>query len=348
MAGAADSFAGSFYDLTTSMSFCARSDAIEGQSHTKIGKEVYCLERLIRHYAWEDHLGRCAINLVDLGTGSGSKAARIIGALARASVRPVNFFPVDASQYCASFAILTALMTCENLTDEVLCDLFVTPSAACRESARSDLARLMAVQEPGAPTVSCGDLRVLSRGVTADFMRNTAKVMRTIRNSPASVEGVNIVALLGQTIGNYRSDERRAFLAELFSEINDDDILLIDAGLRPEEGQLGDLEERRRTLELSYFREAIAFMLHKADHSSSRFRVAYDQVQHRVNHWFERPDGSRQFLGYSYLFSRAEFLSALADVGFRVVTGVFSVDEPDLNPGTETMVVLARKPASEP
>src|SRR4051812_26929933 len=104
-----NSFAGSFYDLETSVSLCANSSAIEGEPQTKIGKELYCLRRLLGQYCWADNLECQAVNLIDLGTGSGTKAAWIIDALAQAGIRPISFLPVDLSPYCASFAILTVL-----------------------------------------------------------------------------------------------------------------------------------------------------------------------------------------------------------------------------------------------
>lgn len=195
--------------------------------------------------------------------------------------------------------------------------------------------------------VSFGDLTVLSRGVSANFMRDTPGVMRMIRNSPAYVDGVNVFALLGQTIGNYSPTERHSFFTELFSKMNGGDILLVDAGVRPEEGESADLDERLRNLELAYFREAGKFMQHKADHRSSRFRVAYDQSLHQMSHWFKRPDGLTQFLGYSYLFTCGELIGSLIDVGYRVTRSVFSLDEAGLHPGPECMVVFAEKPASK-
>jgi len=340
-----------FYDLATSMSFCASSTAMSGDPSTKTGREVYCLERLLRQCTWGERVSEQPLNLIDLGSGSGQKALRILDSIVADVARLISYVPIDTSRYSASFAILTVLDARQSLTDDAVTELFDSPpelpgseSPQPLQSDCSNLARRMAEHPPGASTVTRQYLTVPSRGVSVDFIADVSDVARLVRTNPAYVEGVNVYALLGQTLGNYSPADRHRFLTQLCSSMDKGDVLLIDAGLRPEDGGAGDLDERPHNLEAAYAREAWAFMRHKADDWSSRFRVAYEPRLHRIDHWFERPDGSAQILGYSYLFARSEVLRLLEGAGYRVVRTVSSLEEAGLHPGPECMVIMAQRP----
>lgn len=340
----------SFYDLATSMSFCANSAAMSGDPNTKTGREVYCLEQVLRQCAWKARVSGRPLKLIDLGSGSGQKALRILDSAVSDVVRPISYFPIDASRYCAAFAILTVLKAYHGLTDDALRGLFGSspefPGGECPRPLHSDLhklARRMVEHQPQVSTVTHQHLMVPSRGLNADFIADVSDVVRMVRTSPAYVEGVSVYALLGQTLGNNPPADRQRFLTQLCSAMSECDILLIDAGLRPEDGDTADLDDRRRNLEAAYAREAWSFMRHKADDHSSRFRVAYQPRLRRVDHWFERIDGSAQILGCSNLFARSEVMRMIEGAGYRAIHTVSSLEEAGLRPGPECMVVIAQK-----
>jgi len=340
----------SFYDLATSIRFCANSTAMSGDPNTKTGREVYCLEQVLRQPAWKAHVDGRPLNLIDLGSGSGQKALRILESAASDLVRPIGYFPVDASHYCAAFAILTVLNAYRGLTHDALRGLFSKspdfPGGVWPRPLDSDLHKLavrMVNHQPGVSTVVHEHLKVPSRGLSADFIADVSDVVRTVRTSPAYADGASVYALLGQTLGNNTPADRQRFLIQLRATMSEFDVLLIDAGLRPEDGDTAHLDERRRNLEAAYRREAWSFMRHKADDGSARFRVAYKPCLRRIDHWFERCDGSAQNLGCSNFFARSEVMSMLEGAGYRVIDTVSSLEETGLRPGPECMVVMARK-----
>ena len=75
-----ESFARTFYDLATSISFCAHTARMGGDPNTKTGREVYVLEHLLRSCVWK-RVSEQPLNLIDLGTGSGQKTLRIVDSL---------------------------------------------------------------------------------------------------------------------------------------------------------------------------------------------------------------------------------------------------------------------------
>jgi hypothetical protein len=337
----------SFYDLATSISFCVNSAAMSGDPNTKTGREVYCLERILRQCAWQAHVDGQPLNLIDLGSGSGHKALRILESAVADAVRPISYFPIDASHYCSAFAILTVLNAYQGLTDTALKGLLdSSPEFLDGEWPNSDLPSLatrMVEHQPRVSTVAHQHLTVPSRGLIADFIADVSGVVQMVRTSPAYAEGVSVYTLLGQTLGNNSSADRQRFLTQLCAAMSEFDILLIDAGLPPEDGDTADLDERWRNLEIAYAREAWFFMRHKADDRSSRFRVAYKPLLRRIDHWFERCDGSAQDLGCSNFFTRSEVMSMLEGAGYRAVHTVSSLEQAGLRPGPECMVVMARK-----
>jgi len=337
----------SFYDLATSVGFCANCAAMSGDPNTKTGREVYCLEQILRQRTWHAHVDGQSLNLIDLGSGSGHKALRILESAVVDAVRPVSYFPIDASHYCSAFAILTVLNAYQGLTDTALKGLFdCSTEFLSGEWANSDLPNLatrMVEHQPRVPTVAHQHLTVPSRGLTADFIADVSGVVQMVRSSPGYADGISVYALLGQTLGNNSPADRQRFLTQLCAAMSECDILLIDAGLHPDDGDTADLDERCRNLEAAYAREAWFFMRHKADDRFSRFRVAYKPRLRRVDHWFERRDGSAQDLGCSNFFTQPEVMSMLEDAGYRAVHTVSSLEQTGLRPGPECIVIMARK-----
>lgn len=347
----AETFAATFYDHETARRFCRNSAMEVGRSDGKTAREARCLSRLLRGAPWRGLVAGRAVDLVDLGAGSGSKAAMLVSALRACGASPLGYFPVDTSPYCIAFATVTMLAATASspgALDLALATLL--PFVGGERSALADVGIREAVAEqvllaqPSAPIVVTGDVRLPSEGIWGDFVHDIEGVWASVRASPACVGGTAVAALLGQTVGNHDSTARTALLERLFEVLREGDVILLDAGICPEAGGPALVAERTRSLERAYEVEALRFMGHKADSTSSRLRVAYDPVTQRVDHRFERADGTTQPLGYSQLFGLDVVPAELERIGFQThdVCTTFEVGNP--GPGTDCLVVLAQKP----
>lgn len=332
-------FVGSFYDLATSMRFCADSAASSNDPATKTGREVRCLEELLQRPEWRPATAERPLTVVDLGSGSGEKARRVLAALRDDGSSPLAYIPVDASPYCASFAITTVLQAFGGLdaaAQNTLVGRTTAYTAGPAPMAPAEVARCMTEHAAAISTVTRDGLTVATRGIGGDFVTDTAWVLDVAREHPARVDGGSIYLLLGQTFGNHRPADRDELLRRLRSAMAADDLLVVDAGIRPQDG------DSVASVEAAYRREARRFMLHKADDLASTFHVAYDPERHRIEHWFIRPDGSKQPLGFSTLFLGDGLDERLRRAGLAPLAAVRLSSLGGLGPGPDCTVVMAR------
>lgn len=325
----------------TAMAFCGVTKALVAKTGTKPEKEQRCLARML-----DRHLGAVcrgqAVTLVDLGTGDGEKMRLAIGKLRAAGAGSIRFVPVDTNPYITRYAILNILgggktawsrEEAERLLGPIDGD---TPGGGSTPLRLETLAQMATAPLADAGYTVGGTVAVPVSGLEIDFFQRLPDVVRESRRLG---RGLSVFCLLGNTLGNYPADQRDAFLATMFAEIDAGDLFMLGIGLRPTAG--ASYAEQVRTLEREYL-PGEAFMRPGADHPESIYRLRYDPASHSMIHGFERPDRSIQHMGYSHLFALDETLEAIARQGFEVVAHETCPDEPTTAP--QYLTILARKP----
>jgi hypothetical protein len=328
----------------TAMAFCRVTKALAAEIGTKPEKEQRCLARML-----DLHLGGLcrgqAVKLVDLGTGDGQKMLLTIGALRAAGARTIRFVPVDTNPYISRYAILNILGAGKPAWSlEEAERLFGPINGDTLAGGSTTLGLESLVQMAYAPVTNAeytvdDTVTVQVCGVEIDFFHRLPDVVRI---SKRLGRGLSLFCLLGNTFGNYPADQREAFLATMFAEIDAGDLFLLGIGLRPNPGS--SYVEQVRMLEREYL-PGEAFMRPGADHPESIYRLRFDPASHSMIHGFERPDQSMQHMGYSHLFAAEETLAAIARKGFEIVAHETYPEGPTAAP--QCLTILARKPWTE-
>jgi hypothetical protein len=328
----------------TAMAFCRVTKALAAESGTKPEKEQRCLARLLERHLGDVCRGQ-AVKLVDLGTGDGQKMMLTIGALRAAGAGPIRCVPVDTNPHISRYAILNILGAGKPAWSlEEAERLFGPLNGHTPTDGSTTLGLETLVQMAYAPVTPAeytvdGTVTVPMAGVELDFFRRMPEVVRISRGLG---RGLSLFCLLGNTFGNYPADQRDAFLATMFAEIEAGDLFLLGIGLRPNAGS--SYAEQVRMLGREYS-PGEAFMRPLADHPESIYRLRFDPASHSMIHGFERPDRSIQHMGYSHLFAAGETLEAIAHKGFEIVAHDTYPEGPSAAP--QYMTILARKPGAE-
>jgi len=325
------------------MAFCRVTKALLAESGTKPEKEQRCLARLLDRHLGDVCRGR-SIKLVDLGTGDGQKMLLTIGALRAAGAETIRYVPVDTNPYISRYAILNILGAGKPAWSRQEAERLLGPIEDERLADGSSGVGLESLVQIAADPVTYAEytvedtLTVPTSGVQIDFFQRLPDVVRI---SNMLGPGLSMFCLLGNTLGNYPADQRAAFVASMFAEIDAGDLFLLGIGLRPN----GDAPyaEQIRMLEREYS-PGEAFMRPGADHPESIYRLRFDPASHSMIHGFERPDRSMQHMGYSHLFAAGETLEAITRQGFEIVAHDTYPDGPTVAP--KYLTILARKPGT--
>lgn len=326
----------------TAMAFCRVTKALAAQIGTKPEKEQRCLARLLDRYLGDVCRGQ-AVTLVDLGTGDGQKMLLTIDALRAAGAGTIRFVPVDTNPYISRYAILNILGAGKPAWSLAEAERLFGPingrAGGSTTLGLETLAQMAYAPVTDAEYTVAGTVTVPVSGVEIDFFQRLPDVVRC---SKRLGRGLSLFCLLGNTFGNYPADQRDAFLATMFAEIDAGDLFLLGIGLRPNAG--ASYAEQVRMLECEYL-PGEAFMRPAADHPESIYRLRFDPASHSMIHGFERPDRSMQHMGYSHLFAAEETLAAIARKGFELVAHETYPEGPAAAP--QYLTILARKPRTK-
>ncbi len=302
------------------MAFCRLTEQLSTQPGTKMEKELRCLERALQADL-RAVVADSNVNLIDLGTGDGQKMCLLVDALQAAGVRTVRYVPVDKNPYISRYAILTLLRRGRRTWKREEVEQLVGPLDAPGEMrAGEPLTTEMLVRRWPRGTgselvIHDGGVILPMSGLEIDFFADFPRVASAARR--LGDECLNVFCLLGNTLGNYPAENREAFLARLSDGTAPGELFLLGVGLRPQEGPC-DADELR-LLQQDYL-PGEAFMRLQADHPRSIYSSRYEPESCRMIHSFERPDGSRQVVGYSYLFDAQEVIRDLHAAGFEIVS----------------------------
>ena len=325
----------------TAMAFCRVTKALAAETGTKPEKEQRCLARLLDRHLGDVCRGQ-AVKLVDLGTGDGQKMLVTIDALRAAGARAIRYVPVDTNPYISRYAILNILGAGKPAWPLADAERLFGPINGHAGGA-TVLGLETLVQMAYAPVTHAAStvndtVTVPMAGVGIDFFQHLPEVVHITQRLG---RGLSLFCLLGNTLGNYPADQRVAFLATMFAEMDAGDLFMLGIGLRPDEGS--SYAEQVRMLEREYS-PGEAFMRPKADHPESIYRLRFDPASHSMIHGFERPDRSMQHMGYSHLFAAEEMLESITRTGFELVAYETYPDGPTTAP--QCMTILARKPGT--
>lgn len=325
------------------MAFCRLTEQLASESGTKIEKEIRCLEETLKR----DLLSFCPqkeINLIDLGTGDGRKTILIIEALNRDGGKSVRYVPVDSNPYISRYAILSILgggkkfWTKEEARKvfDPLCRIDFDDSEYTDSISIEDLVRLSRLYPTRDQFSVRNEVTIPTAGLEIDFIRNLPEVASNAKELNRG--GTNLFCMLGNTFGNYLTEERTRFLNTLYDEMEFGDLFLLGISLRPDEISGGS--EEIRFLEREH-QPGEAFMRLGADHPGSKYVIKYDPISYCMKYSFVRPDRSIQDIGYSYLFDARDIVRDLEEARIEVV----SCKSYPLNPnsGSQTQFELEPK-----
>lgn len=340
-----------YHGFDMGMAFCRVTERLAAQPGTKVEKELRCLERLLR-VDFSRLCGASEINLIDLGTGDGQKVVRVLNSLAQAGPPVLRYVPVDTNPHIARYAIFKVLgggkMEWTLAEAEFVFGPLRATSLAEPRAQTISLEKLVSAARTHSMTSDAflrEKLVVPTKGLEIDFFQSLPKVMAAVEHGFG--EGMNFFCLLGNTFGNYPVSQREAFLAMLGDAMQPGDLFLLGVSLRPQ-GDSASPEEIR-LLEREYL-PGESFMRLGADDPASRYRAKYDAVARSVFHAFERPDQSRQEMGFSYLFGEQEIASDLEAAELEIVAS--EIYPGDAGNGSRWLTertpryltILARKP----
>lgn len=324
MAGADNAWYGSY---EAAMAFCRLTEWLSTQPGTKMAKELRCLEQTLQADL-RAVLAERNVNLIDLGTGDGQKMCLLVAALQTAGVRTVRYVPVDKNPFISRYAILTLLRSGRRAWNHEEVERLVGPLDAPGEiragepSTTEMLVRRWSLGSNSDLVIQDGSLILPVKGLEIDFIEELPRVVSAARRLGG--ERLNVFCLLGNTLGNYPTEKREAFLACLAEETVPGELFLLGVGLQPQQDPC-DADELR-LLQADYL-PGEAFMRLQADHPDSTYSSCYEPKSCRMIHSFERPDGSRQVVGYSYLFDAQEVVRDLEAAGFEIVSSAIHPGE---------------------
>ncbi len=233
--------------------------------------------------------------------------------------------------------------------------------------------------EPASPDVINTAVLLPTRGIEADFTE-TEKLLRTVEYLSAyNSDDTNLVALLGQTLGNWEEETvveegkvkvgRKEFVKRLYESMNDGDYFLVGVDLRPtEDWDEEAIEQRITNMEAEYaitedfFRagedkqekdileyeveldEKTGLLLPK----ETKFVAKYNPETHKMEFRFEQDGEVVKDLDFSYKFTYGEITGLLKDAGFTITgsethKGHYTAGGRQLTSGPEYAVLLARK-----
>ena len=95
-----------FQTCEAGMVFCRMTEELATRPGTKMEKELRSLERALE-IDLVGLLDQRPVNLVDLGTGDGTKMRLLVEALRGAGARTVRYLPVDANPFISRYAIFS-------------------------------------------------------------------------------------------------------------------------------------------------------------------------------------------------------------------------------------------------
>ncbi len=302
------------------MAFCRLTEWLSTQPGTKMAKELRCLEQALQADL-RAVLAERNVNLIDLGTGDGQKTCLLVEALQAAGVRTVRYVPVDKNPFISRYAILTLLRGGRRAWSHEEVERLVGPLDASGEiragepSTTEMLVRRWSLGSNSDLVIQDGSLILPVKGLEIDFIEDLPRVVSAARRLGG--ERLNVFCLLGNTLGNYPAEKREAFLVRLAEGTTPGELFLLGVGLQPQKGpcDAGELS----LLQADYL-PGEKFMRLQADHPDSTYSSRYEPESCRMIHGFERPDGSRQVVGYSYLFDAQEVIRDLHAAGFEIVS----------------------------
>jgi hypothetical protein len=196
-----------------------------------------------------------------------------------------------------------------------------------------------------------------ARGIEADFTKTSELLNAVDYVSSHHPDDTKIVALLGQTLGNFEEKDRRGFIQGLYDNMQDGDYFLIGVDLRPSKKDWDEraIEQRVANMEREYAICGDFFTMQPGIPENARFVPKYSHENSRMEFRLEWLEGGKHVvkdMGFSHKFAKGEIRSLLKDAGFKIVGQEYHTAKRGtytdghgrgMNSGPEYAVLLARK-----
>ncbi len=185
-----------------------------------------------------------------------------------------------------------------------------------------------------------------TRGIEVDF-RHTANMLKLVEYLTGYSKRRSVVALLGQTLGNYEKAEREHFVGELAQHLRPGDLFMLGVDLRPDATWNAEaIKQRISSMEREY-RKGERFMRFAIGKQKATYQAKYNPAGNRMEFSFET-DKETIPMGFSYKFDREEAETLLTSSGFKIIgaepyVGTYKKSGKLLNSGPEYLVLLAQK-----
>ncbi len=157
--------------------------------------------------------------------------------------------------------------------------------------------------------------------------------------------GKKLFLLLGQTLGNYSSEERELLLHSIYDGLKTNDFFLVGVDLCPD--SVLDEEARRFRIERikAEYKEGESFARTclRKDQRDLNYVVDFDEATNDVVIDFEDQTGNKKPFFRSHKFSHQEITDLLTDSGFKIIGARYYIPQTTLDYGKEYAVILCKK-----
>lgn len=183
-------------------------------------------------------------------------------------------------------------------------------------------------------------LMVSDKIICLDFW-NLNDVCRTINSVAELVNRQKIYLLLGQTLGNYSSDERRLLVSNIYANLQLGDLFLVGVDMAPD-----CKTSEARTLRLQQMRNEYNkgedFVRAVINSRNAHVNADYDEESDDVVIHVEN-SGERKEFFRSHKFSHQEINGLLINAGFKILGSRYYTNPKDVDFGLEYSVLLCQK-----
>ena len=183
-------------------------------------------------------------------------------------------------------------------------------------------------------------LMISDKIICLDFW-NLDDVCRTINSVAELVNRQKIYLLLGQTLGNYSSDERSLLVSNVYANLQPGDFFLVGVDMAPD-----CRTSEARSLRLEQMKNEYCkgedFVRAVINSRNAHVEAVYDEQANDVVIHVEN-EGQRKEFFRSHKFSHQEINGLLADAGFNIIGSRYYTNPRDSDFGLEYAVLLCQK-----
>ncbi len=180
-----------------------------------------------------------------------------------------------------------------------------------------------------------------SKGITLDFM-DFEKAYKATQGIASGILGTQkMYLLLGQTLGNYSSEERALLVQKFYDNMHQGDFFLVGVDMAPDCKTPEARELRLKQMKLEYSKGE-DFVRASMNSQTASVDATYDEANNDIVIMVNDNEQSREFFR-SHKFSHKEITELLQHSGFKILGAKYHTNPREVDFGLEYGAILCQK-----